>query len=85
MVLKLQDVKEKIRRNHVCVENGGEKMGDTGETIIVYGAVFFVLYVVGGIFGCISLPSFDGRFFISGMLFAIFGTGAGTLILRKSL
>jgi hypothetical protein len=50
--------------------------------IVLYGIVFLVLFFIGGIIGSASLPSFDGRFFISGIVVAIFGTGAGTLILR---
>lgn len=53
------------------------------EGILVYGLVFVVLVIIGGIIGSTSLPPFDGRFYISGIVFAIFGTGAGTLILRR--
>ena len=52
------------------------------EGILVYGLVFVVLVIIGGIIGSISLPPFDGRFYISGIVFAIFGTGAGTLLLK---
>ena len=52
------------------------------EGILRYGYVFFVLVIIGGIIGSLSLPPFDGRFYISGIVLAIFGTGAGTLILR---
>ena len=47
------------------------------------GLVFLGLVIIGGIIGYQSLPPFDGRFYISGIVFAIFGTGAGTLILRR--
>ena len=53
-----------------------------GETIIVYAGVFLILFIIGGIIGSASLPEFPGRFFISGLLFAIFGTGAGVLIIN---
>jgi len=55
------------------------------EAIISYGAVFIALFIFGGFIGALSLPSFEGRFFISGLVFAIFGTGAGTLIVKKVL
>lgn len=52
------------------------------EGILGYGLVFLVLVIIGGIIGSLSLPPFEGRFYISGIVFAIFGTGAGTLILK---
>jgi hypothetical protein len=52
------------------------------EEIIVYAIVFVVLFLIGGAIGCASLPPFEGRFYISGLVFAIFATGAGTLILK---
>jgi len=51
------------------------------ETIVILGIVFVVLFLIGGTIGVISLPTFPGRFFISGILTGIFGTGAGTLII----
>jgi hypothetical protein len=53
------------------------------EGILGLGLVFLVLFIIGGISGSLSLPPFDGRFYISGIVFAIFSTGAGTLILRR--
>ena len=55
------------------------------EGILELGLVFLVLFIMGGIFGSFSLPSFDGRFYISGIVFGIFATGAGTLILKGRL
>jgi hypothetical protein len=55
-------------------------MPDT-EGILGYGIVFLGLVIIGGIIGSLSLPLFEGRFYISGIVLAIFGTGAGTLIL----
>lgn len=52
------------------------------EAIVIYAAVFMVLFIIGGLIGSASLPPFEGRFFISGFLIAVFGTGAGTLILK---
>ena len=57
------------------------KMSDI-EEIIIYAVVFVVLFLIGGAIGCASLPPFEGRFYISGLVFAIFATGAGTLILK---
>lgn len=53
-----------------------------GEEIIVYGFVFLVLFLIGGFIGYLSLPEFSGRFFISGLIIGIFGTGAGAFIIR---
>ncbi|MFC1723379.1 hypothetical protein ACFL0V_04520 [Nanoarchaeota archaeon] len=54
------------------------------ETIIVFAVVFLVLFFVGGIIGIVALPEFPGRFFISGFLISVFGTGAGSLILKAT-
>jgi len=53
-----------------------------GEEIVVYGAVFLILFFIGGFIGVLSLPEFPGRFFISGLVLGIFGTGAGALIIN---
>lgn len=52
------------------------------EGIIVYAVVFVVLFLIGGTLGAASFPPFEGRFYISGLVFAIFATGAGTLIFK---
>jgi hypothetical protein len=52
------------------------------EEIIVYAIVFVGLFIIGGLIGIASLPVFAGRFFISGFLVAVFGTGAGTLFIK---
>ncbi|OIO64946.1 hypothetical protein AUJ68_04495 [Candidatus Woesearchaeota archaeon CG1_02_57_44] len=52
------------------------------EEIIVYAIVFVVLFFVGGIIGSLSLPTFPGMFYISGLVFSIFGTGAGIFIIK---
>lgn len=44
--------------------------------------LFVVLFFVGGIIGVLFLPEFTGRFYISGLIFGAFGTGAGKLILN---
>jgi len=53
-----------------------------GEEILAYAAVFVILFFIGGLIGSASLPDFSGKFFISGLLFVIFGTGAGTLVIK---
>ena len=53
-----------------------------GGEIIVYAIVFVVLFFIGGIIGSFSLPEFSGRFYISGLVFSIFGTGAGFVIIK---
>ena len=44
--------------------------------------IFVVLFIIGGLVGVSSLPEFEGRFFITGIIVAIFGTGAGNLKLK---
>ena len=39
--------------------------------------VFFVMFILGGSIGMVSMPDFPGRFFITGLLFAIFSTYSG--------
>lgn len=56
-------------------------MDDVPE-IIIFAGVFVALFIIGGTIGCASLPPFQGRFYISGFLFAVFGTGAGYLIIK---
>ena len=53
-----------------------------GEEIVVYGVVFLILFFIGGFVGVLSLPEFPGRFFISGLVLGIFGTGAGAFIIK---
>ena len=52
------------------------------ETIVIYAIVFVVLFLVGGLVGVASLPIFPGRFYVSGLIIGVFGTGAGTLVLN---
>jgi hypothetical protein len=54
------------------------------ETIVVFAFVFLVLFLIGGIIGVIALPEFQGRFYISGIIFGAFGTGAGKLFIGKT-
>ena len=56
-------------------------MADIGE----YAVAFIVLFLIGGFLGMLSLPEFVGRFWLSGFLFAVFGTGSGILIIKKYL
>ncbi len=52
------------------------------EEIVVYAIVFVGLFIFGGLLGIASLPVFEGRFFFSGLIVGIFGTGAGTLFIK---
>jgi hypothetical protein len=52
------------------------------EEIAAFAVIFLFLFFVGGIVGHESLPAFPGRFFVSGLIVAIFGTGAGSLVLK---
>jgi len=44
--------------------------------------LFLVLFIIGGIFGSASLPYFQGRFFISGIVFALAAMGLVQLIIH---
>ena len=50
--------------------------------VLGYALVFIVTFFIGGIIGSFSLPQFSGRFFISGLVFGVFATGAGTIVLK---
>ncbi len=50
--------------------------------IIIFAGVFILFFIIGGIIGSASLPEFPGRFFFSGLIVAIFGTGTGALIIK---
>lgn len=52
------------------------------EEIITLGIAFVVLFFIGGIVGVASLPDFQGRFYLSGLVVASFGTGGGSLIIK---
>ena len=56
-----------------------------GGEILAYAIVFVALFFIGGIIGSLSLPAFEGRFYISGLIFSIFGTGAGVFIFKLVL
>ena len=50
--------------------------------ILGVAVLFLILFFIGGIIGVLLLPEFPGRFYISGLIFGAFGTGAGKLILN---
>jgi len=53
------------------------------EMIIVYAGVFVGLFIIGGLIGLAALPEvIPARFWISGFAIAVFGTGAGTLLIQ---
>ena len=53
-----------------------------GEEIVVYAAVFVILFFIGGVIGSFSFPEFPGKFFICGLVLGAFGTGAGAFIIK---
>lgn len=55
------------------------------EEIIIYAGAFLILFFIGGSVGVLSLPEFYGRFFISGLIVGVFGTGAGAIIIKVIL
>jgi len=57
-------------------------MTENTEAAIIFAVVFIILFFLGGLVGLFSLPSFPGRFYLSGLVLAIFGTGAGALIVK---
>ena len=57
-------------------------MNKKGQALFEYALVFVVLFFLGGVIGYFSLPEFPGRFYVSGLIFSIFATGAGKLILN---
>lgn len=59
---------------------GRNRAGSEG--IVIYAAVFVVLFIIGGFIGSLSFPNFDGVFYLSGLVFSAFGTGAGILIIN---
>ena len=50
--------------------------------VLGYALVFLVMFIIGGIIGISSLPEFSGRFFVSGLIFGAFATGAGSMVLK---
>jgi hypothetical protein len=54
-----------------------------GELNLLGQAILFViLFIIGGIIGVLALPEFVGRFYISGLIFSIFGLGFGNVIIH---
>lgn len=53
--------------------------------VLAYAIVFVVTFFIGGIIGALSLPEFPGRFYVSGIVFGAFATGAGSIIINKIL
>jgi len=49
--------------------------------VLEYAIVFLIMFFIGGAIGYISFPQIQGIFFIAGLIFAIFATGAGRLII----
>jgi len=60
----------------------GDKMKKAQLNILGFALVFVVTFLIGGIIGVASLPEFPGRFFISGLVFGAFATGAGSIIFK---
>ena len=49
--------------------------------MVIYAFVFLFLFIIGGVIGLLTLSGIPYSFWISGFLIAVFGTGAGTLII----
>lgn len=52
------------------------------QEILAYAIIFLILFIIGGVIGVLFLPPFPGRFYISGLIFGIFGTGAGAVLIK---
>jgi hypothetical protein len=50
-------------------------MNKKGQNMLGQAIIFTGLFFLGGIIGIITLPSFSGRFFISGLIFSGGGMG----------
>jgi hypothetical protein len=50
--------------------------------ILLQAIVFVALFFLGGIISVFALPSFTGRFFICGLIFAAVGVGVGNVVLH---
>lgn len=57
-------------------------MNKKGQNMLGGAIIFVVLFFFGGILGSASLPVFDGRFFVSGIIFASLGVGIGSVVLH---
>ncbi|MCA9485912.1 MAG: hypothetical protein KC506_03650, partial [Nanoarchaeota archaeon] len=53
----------------------GSEFNSLGKAVIFIG-----LFFLGGIIGHFSLPEFPGRFFISGLVFAVAGMGFSSIV-----
>lgn len=59
-------------------------MNKKAELNLLGQAILFVtLFFFGGIIGSLSLPEFQGRFYISGLIFAAFAMGMGKLVIHS--
>ena len=50
-----------------------------------YAVIFIITFFIGGIIGYICFPYHPGVFFIAGIIFGAFATGAGRLIINLIL
>jgi len=55
------------------------------EDILGYALVFLIMFFIGGFIGYLSWPQIPGIFYIAGLIFAAFATGAGTIIIKAVL
>ena len=56
------------------------KMNSKGQNLLGKAIIFVALFFIGGVLGSLSLPIFEGRFFISGLIFASLGVGVGSIV-----
>jgi len=48
-----------------------------------YAIVFLIMFFIGGAIGYLCWPQIPGIFYIAGLVFAAFATGAGKLIINR--
>ena len=53
-----------------------------GQNLFGQAVIFVALFFIGGVIGVLSLPAFEGRFYISGLVFAAFGLGLGNIVIN---
>lgn len=51
--------------------------------VLSYALVFLVMFFIGGTIGYFCFPQIPGIFFIAGLVFAAFATGAGKLVINR--
>jgi len=54
-------------------------MNKKGQNLLGKAIIFVALFFIGGIISVFALPTFTGRFFICGLIFAAVGIGVTSI------